>query len=305
MSSRPEILTGLGIGWQQEPGGLPRLVRTDMTPSAVIPEDHVVIPDLHGEISFAERVVERYGDKGVRFVFLGDIFDRKTNGSVDPERGVCRTMELIRSLGDQAVLLRANHELYALGALHEKNEELRRRKIAFWLGKGSLRIESNTLASYGVDADSPSAMEDFRQALQESGHHSLLASAKPYHETPRFIATHAGIKPEQNWDLQKATLRHADVLMLEGDYSSFEPPQWFSLELAADAQPVACTDRVVVSGHAHTVTGGKIKPKYPIQRTRERQINNRVRLATNLNGGKDPLLVWQDWDGKVVQFDRE
>lgn len=269
-------------------------------------DKHVVIPDLHGEVDVAESIVETYiNDDDICFVFLGDIFDRRIRQK-DTEKGVYRTLEHIKNLGDRAILTIANHEHVALGAVYEREDEIRLAKQQLWLGTGSYPgYEKNTLVSYGIVEEDETNVELFKQKLEEAEHDKLLMSATPYYETDKFIAIHAGIENEGSWEEQKVFLEAVSSCMAQGEYI-IEPPHWFSMELAIDIQPIYITDKIVVSGHAHYLKS-KSRHQSRDSSTSNRSLNNgkRIRLASQLNKSSHvPAYIWQDWDGKIAQINR-
>ncbi len=287
--------------------GLPKLQpKTEFGVKEQTHDRHVVVPDLHGEIEIAETIVDTYIDESdICFVFLGDVLDRRV-GYKDTELGVFRTVELIKNLGERAILTIANHEFTALGALYENNDDFRMERQKLWLGSSARSgYEYNTLISYGVSDRNSKGIEDFKKVLEETEHDSVLKSATPYYETDEFIAKHAGVENEYPWEEQKAFLEATAWCMSDGDYL-IEPLQWFSMDLATDSRPITVTDKVVVSGHAH-VLREKGSAKNRRNRSRHRSLHDgkRIRLASQLNANYSaPAYVWQDWDGKVSQIER-
>jgi len=219
-------------------------------------------------------------------------------------------MQMIKELGKRATLLIANHEQYALTAVYEQNSEKRDYFQQYWLGKrnGALLRERNTLSSYGVLPDAENPISDFKTAIENTHHATLLKSAAPYYETDRFIAVHAGIDPYLEWDEQANYLKWVvENNHAIGDYTTAQPAQWYSIEYAADCRPILSTNKTVVSGHAHQLTG-KFRYAYPIRTSPERVLHDgkRVRLASQINiDTEEPLYVWQDWDRQVIAIHRD
>jgi hypothetical protein len=284
-------------------------------------DKHVVIPDIHGEYSMVQKAVDRYyDDPEIGFVFLGDIVDRKGK-TKDREDGVFKSVEIIRKLGNRAILLMANHEYFMHAAMFEKNPKKAREFANFWLGlDGQPSYESNTASSYGITEPDYSSPSRFLDELKFAKHDRVLTSATPYFETETFIATHAGIEPDIPLDEQKDYLETIATKMARGNYRSMvnqqclpadidKPPQWFSLELAVDATPIEVTDKVVVSGHAHFFSPTRLASrKRPLTFSPERSINDgkRVRLASQLYARKyEDMFVWQDWDQQIITIARE
>ncbi len=268
---------------------------------------HVVIPDLHGEHVIAEQAVDRYIDQeDIGFVFLGDVLDKK-GLEQDHDQGVRRTLELIRSLGNRAVLTIANHEIYALAAMFSKHKAAKQAATELWLGNADyLRMERNTVSAYDITERSEETPELFRSALEEHGHLDVLISATPYFETDTFVALHAGVMPHVDWQEQRDTLIDTARDMAHGIYFD-TPPQWFSLPLAVDITPIESTDKIVVTGHAHYLSDSR-KSFLHKNTNSERSINGgkRIRLASMLNNPQNEnLFVWQDWDGEIIEIPRD
>jgi hypothetical protein len=268
---------------------------------------HVVVPDLHGEHEVLAAVVDRYIDiPDVQFVFLGDVIDRR-GMAYDPDHGVRETVELIRQLGERAVMVIANHEWAMLAAMLAKKPQYAQGAAAMWLGlEGRSSYEANTLNAYGDferDYDAPGKLQ---ARMEELGHFAVFASATPYFETKTFIATHAGVHPTVEWEEQQEQLVQVTRDMAHGIY--FEnPQQWFSIGLALSTQRVSCTDKTVVSGHAHYLTSNRQQYMRGQPTSPERSLydGRRIRLASQLNPPyNDSLFVWQDWNGKIIEIPR-
>jgi hypothetical protein len=260
-----------------------------------------VIPDLHGEDELAQKVVDIYFDaEDICFVFLGDLIDKRSAKNND--EGIKKTLDLVKNLGNRAVITIANHEWSALGALYDVSPI--RREAHEW-GDKNFYGTGSTLASYGIDIESKTAFIDFKKVFEELGHSALLLNATPYFETDKFIATHAGVVQSWDWEEQKSYMEMVAREMASGIYE-LQPTNWFSIELACDAKPVTCTEKVVVSGHAHYITSGLRDFKRRIKTSEDRVINDgkRVRLASQLSGTNQPLYVWQDWNEEIIEITR-
>lgn len=271
-------------------------------------DKHVVIPDLHGEHEMAERVIDAYIDfPDVNFVFLGDVLDRR-GIATDSEKGVFRTLEHIRKLGERAVMVIANHEWYPLAAMFSREGVYKETAIETWLGLESRRSpEFNTLLSYDLDKTDDNVTEQFKSALMKAGHLAVLTQAMPYFETDTFIAVHAGVDPFIDWATQKDDLRDIARDMAHGVFYD-NPEQWFSMDLAVDTRPILGTTKTVVSGHAHHLQNNLKDNRLSFKTSRHRSLygGKRVRLASQLNAPRtQPLYVWQDWDGEIIKFDQD
>lgn len=265
-------------------------------------ERHVIIPDVHGEFEALERIIDAYYDVAdVGFVFLGDIVDRKIGGRIDPERGVYRSVQVIKDLGERAVVTIGNHEHVMLNAFYNNSPDHRMDAANMWLGYGqrTKRYENHVLSSYGVEptTSSTETANLLHEAMCNVGHIAVFTQVVPYYETESFIATHAGIENGLDWEMQKDYLHDTTLLMRRGNFNE-EPIQWFdpSYKLSTDTTRLTSTNKIVLSGHAPHITEN------------ERFLHNghHVRLATRWNAPyNEPVYVWQDWDEKVVTIDRK
>lgn len=268
-------------------------------------DKHVVMTDLHGEHKVFERTVNEYvDDPDVGFVINGDILDRKGE-TPDIDKGVFRTLELIKNLGNRAVLTIANHEWYSLGAMLSQDAGVRSAMTDAWLGiYGGHGTEINTLCSYDIKSRDIYTPDDLKDALEQVGHLAVLTAAVPYYETDQFIATHAGIQPSTSWEEQREYLDQVAEDMSQGVFYD-QPPQWFSFEHATSTKPIKATNKTVVSGHAHYLMPPDPSSKRKQQLSAKRSVNNgkRIRLASQLNQpAQDSLFVWQDWDSQIVEI---
>lgn len=262
---------------------------------------HLVIPDLHGEDELAQKVVDLYFNaEDICFVFLGDLIDKRIQKKGD--KGIKNTLELVKNLGNRAVLTIANHEWSALGALYDVSPI--RREAHEW-GDKNFYGTGSTFESYGIDIETKDSFKEFKKIFEELGHSALLMSATPYFETEKFIATHTGVSQTWDWVEQKNYLEMVSREMSRGIYE-LQPANWFSTELACDTKPVTSTDKIVVSGHAHYLTSSLRDYRHRISTSPERVVNEgkRVRLASQLSKDTEPLYVWQDWDESVVEITR-
>ena len=268
-------------------------------------EKHIVIPDLHGESKLLEKVIDKYDNDSIGFVFLGDVVDQK--GYLDSENNVSRLLDLMKELGNKAIMTMANHEFVLLGALFAKDPYVNHMYTSYWH-----MIENNTVRAYGLPFDkSESTKENLKGALRRAGHLAVLHAITMYYETDDFIATHAGVIPDVPWEIQKEELENlAQELSNDRfpDYSQNEamPKQIFSLRNATAAKPVIATDKIVLSGHAHFLPPTSKEYSGGMRVTKsERSLNGgkRIRLASQLNRtSNDDLFIWHDWDQKIEKI---
>lgn len=271
---------------------------------------HIVIPDMHGEYRIVERILDMYSGaqyQDLGFVYTGDLIDRQGN-EPDEECGVYQLLEIVKNQGDRAVLTVANHEHIALAGMLSVNESIAEGFAKGWLGVGSDRhMEVNTLNAYGITAkrkdQTAEHVFELRERMQRVGHLALLTSASPYYETDKFIAVHAGIHNHASWEAQKEWLEEVCHDMGEGKFMD-QPPQWWNIALAKDARPITSTDKIVVSGHAHT-TKHYINDPMGVVYSDKRVLNGgrRVRLGSQVNAPSNKnAYIWQDWDGQVIEI---
>lgn len=274
-------------------------------------DKHVVIPDLHGEFALLSRVVEQYyDDESIGFVGLGDVIDRR-GPNLDRENGVKRTIEIIRQLGDRAIMTLANHEWYLLGSVLCRDAVRRGAIEQSWIEKrsgGSSSVEQNTFSSYGLRNNGISTASDLWDEMDVHGHAGVLTQATPYYETDDFIAVHAGLEYGKPWEDQRVELEVAAALMSSGIFDA-TPAQWFDTTLAVDITDNTATKKTIVSGHAHYLDPSKkYKTKKATTTSDQRVLHNgrRVRLASKINSPVNaPLFIWQDWDGEVKKIEQE
>lgn len=265
---------------------------------------HVVIPDIHGEHKVLQRIIDSYENEAdIDFVFLGDILDRKGKPGGDPERGVFKSLDLIKELGNRAILTMANHEWFFHASSFADDPIFRQSVTKEWLGNhANSAMEQNVLSSYGLDPNirTDTTSKQLRRRMVKAAHLGILTNASPFYETDSFIATHAGIMPGVPWDMQKNYLLEVAKEMDEGLFYD-RPPQWFSMKLATSTEPITHTHKTVVSGHAHVL--GQSSKRYPDQ-SKDRVLHNgkRIRLASTLNAPTNAAAyVWQDWDKRIVE----
>jgi len=200
----------------------------------------------------------------------------------------------------------ANHEWTVLAAMYASGG-YRSAATDLWLGlqSGRSSYETNTISAYNINERSQQTADLFKQALQDADHLRVLTGVTPYFETEKFIAVHAGIKPQVDWDAQKDYLAQTAHDMSKGVFYD-NPEQWFSMPLATDITPIKSTDKVVVSGHAHYLVSTRRQNVHtPASSERSLHGGKRIRLASQLNAPRsDDAFIWQDWDGEIVRIAR-
>lgn len=270
---------------------------------------HVVIPDLHGEHKVADEIIDRYIDReDVTFVFLGDLVDRK-GPTPDPEHGVYKTLNAVKSLGERAVVTIANHEWTLLAALLAQNPRQKELAQRLYFSSETIdRQERNVLSAYGVERTMPPSPTAtwLHHAMRRAGHLAVLQAATPYYETDQFIAVHAGLNPNDSWENQREYLEDVAEAMSEGTYSE-RPPQWFSQDYATSLTSLErATAKKVVSGHAHQLVNTRRRRQTNYSSERALHNEKRIRLASRLNAPRrESAYVWQDWgDERIIEIKR-
>lgn len=230
--------------------------------------NHIVVPDRHGEYDRTARMVDYFGLDGNQFVFLGDLLDRGKDAA--------RLVAFVRSLGDHAITIAANHEWTTRNALAENGTT----NVEVWREEVWPRYESGLLESYGCDKSWNWNInaERLRETMQETGDLDWLNSLPPYFEGDEFIALHAGPSPHMTWEEQKHQLDVASHPRLR---TFNEPAQIFSHDLAGIVDiPDIVDGRIFVTGHVHF-------SNLPAE---SRRAQNRVCLAS---GASEPLFVYE------------
>lgn len=267
-------------------------------------DKHIVIPDLHGESKLLDIVVDKYHDDQTRFVFLGDIIDKK--GIDEKDNNTKHIFETIKDLGDLAVMTMANHEFVMQGGLFAKNQQIKDHYATYWN-----MISQNTFEAYELKPairDDHEAMGLLKLAMTELGHAAVLRSTVMYYETDKFIATHAGLEPKTDWEEQRNQLdKLASELRVDKfpDYGEARdlPSQIFGIENAMGAERIEGTNKISLSGHAHYLTpDSKRFQRLNIPISPDRVLHNgtKIRLASQVNyPSKQDLYIWKDWDEEI------
>lgn len=268
------------------------LARSFVEPyTRVMSEKIVVVSDLHGFDEPLEKVTNHYGDKPDRYLINGDLVGAGPN--------TARVLDIAQEVDADITL--GNWELYLLAGMLHKDEETRQRiqKTArvFSDEKGIL---SAIARSYGIATKATAnseKIERLKEAMLEKGHLQMLAQAAMYFEGKDFIAIHAGLT-DTGWLLQKQELfcSRKDLLENTGeedeeDYD--EPPQITSLPLARQQEAFQGSHKIVVTGHTHMPQGERITAG-----------GARVRIGSRLEL-REPLNVWQSWNGGLREFSQD
>ncbi len=182
------------------------------------------IGDLHGQLPLLEelheairRDLEQNAPERVVAVYLGDYVDRG--------RDTHALIDLLASngkaLGDrvETVHLAGNHEDLMLAALDADQAGTGRGAgmMMSWLQNGGVQ----TLASYGVEADTSAPFTELADTIREAmanampaHHRTFLEQLKPYHREGGYLFVHAGIRPGVPLEQQS----REDLLWIRKDF---------------------------------------------------------------------------------------
>lgn len=158
-------------------------------------ENFVFIGDVHGDSTRLSALLAKLDTR--RLVFLGDYVDHGPNS-----HEVVQILLEIANREPNPVFLSGNHEIGLLAFLSGKLSFLE----YAWMGGLA------TIRSYvGKAIDDVRA--DLAAAVPTS-HRQFLSNCRPFFETEKFVASHAGINPDQpgNRDLTEIVLgRHPSL----------------------------------------------------------------------------------------------
>ena len=155
------------------------------------------IGDVHGHLDKIRALIDRCkkhcGARQIRFVFIGDYFDR----GPDSRRVVEFLIDLQRSMPGDAICLRGNHEAAVLACAQGADQ-------AHWLLNGGRQ----TLMSYGI--------EDVREFPRS--HLEWAGSLPVSYDDGRRLFVHAGVNPA----LPLSAQRLDDLLMIREPFLSHD-----------------------------------------------------------------------------------
>ncbi|MDO8336271.1 MAG: hypothetical protein Q7T74_05845 [Candidatus Saccharibacteria bacterium] len=227
----------------------------------------VIVPDIHGRSDLFGMVADEYTD--AQIVAIGDTIGRGPDSA-----GV---LDIAQKTG--TILTWGNWELYMMAGLvlHDLDT---RRDIQHVVKPFEYDELQKFAVSYDIDTSLPrqKMIESLTAAMQERGHLNMLARAAMYFETDDFIAIHAGltdeplVKQKEQLAKVKGTFDEPAQIVDDGQFS-----------LATRAEAFTATDKIVITGHAHSILGNRVTAG-----------GKRVRLASKVNDGQ-PLYVWQSW----------
>lgn len=140
----------------------------------------IAIGDVHGCGHALQVLVDEIAPTANdQIVFLGDL--------IDQGRDTCAVLDLIIELRKQCsvILIQGNHEEMMLSAQETEGA------LRYWENCGGV----STLNSYRFGA----LLKDVPPK-----HWELLATCQPFHETEKFILTHANYRPDLPMDQQES-----------------------------------------------------------------------------------------------------
>ena len=192
-----------------------------------------VIGDVHGQTDKLDVVIDRlfetpgFADRWV--VFIGDLVDRGPN-----PRGAIEILLELRDEHPKTTCVAGNHELamcLALGLIDSPPE-------AGWPTRWCDHYGAEqTFDSYGAEYPDVDAL---RETMPEE-HRDFLVSLPWAVESPDAFFVHAGLNPNQPFEMQRRILAERDFTL--------QRPEWLcSKDLARADVPIDC-DKIVVSGH--------------------------------------------------------
>jgi hypothetical protein len=247
----------------------------------------VIIPDIHARPELLEAVAERYqGD--YQFVLAGDVVD-------GPDYRTC--LRLAREMG--AIMLLGNHEWSMLAAMDEADAE-RRYQWSEWRWRQN---ETDTLQSYSIyTPPSPQAAQLLKAKMQTTGDYDYVRNASLFFEGPNsdYVVTHAGLTPT-TWQQQRIQLIDRNMRRItQNDYGEPERgiPQLFDGGTISAAEiekrlRKGVTQPKVIRGHRHLTPGDK----------RIEAGGHLITLASEIREKPyEPLYIYEDWTGKVVEI---
>lgn len=252
----------------------------------------VVISDLHGQVQKLIAVLMHYGND-YQYIFNGDVIDRGPDSK--------GTLEVIRSMGDAAILLTGNHEWTLRAALTDA-DSLRREmwRDEVWLNPSlKRRLESRFLESYGIVTDkiNEDITREIRYRMWQLGHLALLEEAQMYYEDDEIVVVHAGLDGDQTWVSQRRQLDTYESLANSHIFTD-EPPQLFDFRLCDSFRlPRDFGARTLITGHTHLRLGADDR----ITSRKHTTTPLRVRLASHLQAG-DPLYIYETDSQEVREF---
>lgn len=234
-------------------------------------EKLVVIPDIHGCLDPARRLVDRLEAGGYlkdrKLVFLGDYFDKGP--------AVKQLVDFLIELQDQGhVVLAGNHEYTLMRALQDGPDRARR------VGRWALAYENQTLSSYGVVRKEGQSRMDRADELRQRmppEHIRFLGSLPWVYESGNLVAVHAGLDPDQDADEQIRRLTD------QVDDNERGPTQLHSRKFNLPTAQIL--GKLIVSGHT-------IRDKPYIS-------SGRVLLDCGVCAG-GPLVAWVADTGQVL-----
>lgn len=253
---------------------------------------YVVISDLHASIQKLVEVLKHYGND-YDYIFNGDLIDRGRDSK--------STLEIVRSMGDAAIVLTGNHEWVLRAALTDADPQRRAEwRDYMWLGPSAKRcMESRMLESYGVvtDKSNEHIAKTLRQRMYDAGHLELIENSLMYFENEELLVIHAGTDNGRTWQNQRADLDTARSLAQNHIFQD-EPGQIFDFKYSDVTMPPRdIWNKTLITGHTHLRKGAEDRIWWGNRANHP----TRVRLASHLVAG-DPLFVYETDSQEIRAF---
>ncbi len=192
-----------------------------------------VIGDVHGQVEKLDEILTKLRqmpDFSRRWVvFIGDIVDRGT----DPKGAIDRLLQLQREHPLTTAII-GNHEMGMAASLGLVPTPAYSDWAAHWVQQYGV---DTTFASYGAPMGDLARLK----SLLPAEHIDYLANAPWVVEHPQAIFVHAGLDPNQPFELQLRILR-------QRDFTLNRPPWLCSKSFVENGVPADCPV-MVVSGH--------------------------------------------------------
>ncbi len=191
------------------------------------------IGDVHGQVEQLVELLDRLrcrSDFSQRWLlFIGDFVDR----GPDPS-GALEILADLMVQHPRTAAVMGNHELAMASALGLTPSPDYANWSSRWLDHYGAE---STFASYDVEFGD---LARLRESLPDT-HAALIADLPWCIEHPDYLFVHAGLDPDQPFEIQRAILRDRDFTLSR--------PAWLCSKSFADSAPPPGCPQTVVSGH--------------------------------------------------------
>ncbi len=191
------------------------------------------IGDVHGQVEQLQELLERLRsrpDFAQRWiVFIGDFVDR----GPDPQGALDIIADMMLQ-HPRTTAIAGNHELAMAAALGLVPVPEHSNWSSRWVDHYGAE---STFASYDVEFGD---LDRLRDALPDT-HRALIADLPWCVEHPEYLFVHAGLDPDQPFEIQRAILHERDFTLSR--------PGWLCSKNFATSLPPRDCRKTVVSGH--------------------------------------------------------